>query len=55
MCSPTQKYESDMLTFINSGEFKVHGPAKIWPWSLDGEYQAGGAERSVHIQPSSAL
>ncbi len=39
----TQKYESDKLTFINSGEFKVWASEDM-AWSLDGEYQQGCGE-----------
>lgn len=39
----TQKYESDKLTFINSGEFKVWASEDM-AWSLYGEYQQGCGE-----------
>lgn len=42
----TQKYESDKLTFINSGEFKVYAREDM-DWSLDGEYQQGCEEISI--------
>jgi diacylglycerol kinase (ATP) len=39
----TQNYESNMLTFINAKEFKIHA-GKDMPWSLDGEFQEGSEE-----------
>ena len=42
----TQNYESEMLTFINAGEFHIHANAET-SWTLDGEYQEGCEEIRV--------
>lgn len=43
----TQNYdESNVLTFIDGTEFKIHAD-KDMPWSLDGEYQEGSEEITV--------
>ena len=42
----TQNYESEMLTFINAGEFHIHANAET-SWTLDGEYQEGCEEIKV--------
>ena len=43
----TQNFEeSNVLTFIDGTEFKIHAD-KDMPWSLDGEYQKGSEEITV--------
>lgn len=39
----TQNYESSMITFVNSNQFKIYANEDT-AWSLDGEYQEGSEE-----------
>lgn len=42
----TQNYESNILTFINAKEFRIHAD-KETSWTLDGEYQEGAEEIEI--------
>ena len=42
----TKNFESDMVTFINAGDFKIKTDKDV-SWTLDGEYQEGCEEIEV--------